>query len=641
MKKFFLLFSLLFFLFTVSAQRPANKKYVKAWHIDEQFAIPDTVPLDTAKLNFQDNNIIEKFSIENSYNANWGSPIQSKIYMNRPQRTDFIFEDAYKPYLMDVPVALFYDATFPYTNLTYLTGGPAVGKEEQVKFLFTASPSKKANFGTNLDYLYSKGRFANQAAQRFSGSLFGRYAGKHYSAYGLAAVNNHFNHENGGLSNLTLLNNPNVDVATTDMPVNIHGYSVFRKNTFFYNHNYSIGVNREVKVTVDSTAYEFIPVTRFGHMIKYEEMKKRYYEPSVEKSFYEFTDFGVNKFTNDTAAVQTLTNLVSISLAEEFNKWMKFGLTGFVENEVQRFTYMQNRDNFSSGFLLSPDKYSPIGHVLKSNTRVGGILSKSQGTNLRYDIRGDIYLIGYKLGEFRLEGKAEGQFKLGKEDIMLAANAFVRNEEPSFFLQNYYSTHFRWNNNFTKMYKTHIGGTFSLPKRKTRLNVAIDNLTNLIYFDERALPVQYGGNVQVLAADLKQNVSFGPFTLENSVIYQLSSNQDVLPLPMLTLYHNFYYHDKWFVDLYPQFGVSMRYHTNYYAPSYMPATGQFYNQKDVQIGNYPLLNVYANFHLKKARFFFEYNNVGRYFLQGWGFHMPNYPINPPMLKMGLSWNFYN
>ena len=625
MKKFFLLFGLLFFLLSLSAQVKPKKRFVKSWHIDEQFAIPDSVPMDTAKLNFQDNNIVERLSIGNAFNANYGSPIQSKLYMKRPQGTDFIFEDSYKPYLMDVPAALFYDATFPYTNLTYLTGGPAVSKEEQVKFLFTASPSKKANFGLNLDYLNSKGRFKDQAAQRFSGSLFGRYSGKHYSAYGLAAVNNHFNHENGGLSNLEILTDPNVNVQTKDMPTFIHGYSVFRKNTFFYNQNYSVGINREVKVTEDSTAYEYIPVTRFGHMIKFEDMKKRYYEPTLERNFYEHTYDSINN-TNDTAVVRTLTNLFSINLAEEFNRFMRFGITGYVENEVQQFTFFKD---------------SVLQRATKSNTRVGGMLSKSQGTNLRYSVLGDIYLIGYKLGEFRLEGKAEGSFSIGKEKIMLAANAFIRNEQPSFFIQNYYSNHFRWENNFTKMYKTHVGGTFSLPRRKTKLNVAVENLTNLIYFNEKALPTQHNGNVQVLSADLNQDVSFGAFTLENNAVYQVSSSQDVLPLPMLTLYHNFYYHDKWFVDLYPQFGVSVRYHTKYFAPSYMPATGQFFNQKTVEIGNYPVLNVYANFHLKKSRFFFEYNNVGSYFLSGWGYHMPNYPINPPMLKMGLSWNFYD
>lgn len=191
------------------------------------------------------------------------------------------------------------------------------------------------------------------------------------------------------------------------------------------------------------------------------------------------------------------------------------------------------------------------------------------------------------------------------------------------------------------MYKTHLGGVFELPKRKTKLHAAVENLTSYIYFNEKGLPVQHAGNVQVLSVDLKQDVRLGVFNLENNAVYQVSSNQDVLPLPTLTLFHNLYYYDKWFVDLYPQIGVNVRYHTKYFAPSYMPAIAQFYNQKEIEIGNYPVINAYANFHLKKARFFFEYNNLGRFFLKDWGFNMPLYPINKPMFKVGLSWNFYN
>ena len=635
MKRYLLLLSILFSGILVFAQNaavpPAKKspvktvKHIKSWHISEQIATADTIPMDTSKLNFQDKNPVESFSIANSYNGNLGSPIQSKLYFKRPQGSDFLFDDAYKPYTLDLSSALFYDTTFPYTNLTYLTGGTSYTKEEQVKFLFTASPSKKANIGALLDYIYSVGNYKNQAVKRFSGGLFGRYDGKHYSAHGLISMNNHFNYESGGLSDLSLLTNPNVKVKPKDMPVYITGYSAFSKNLAYFNHSYSIGINREVKIDKDSVRNEYVPVTRFGHTIKYEEMKKRYYEPTVVTDFYSFTD-KTKKIANDTAAVRTLTNLVSISLEEEFNKWMKFGLTGYVENEIQQFTYM-------------PD--SILTKTLKSNTRVGGILSKNLGTQFRYNILGDIYLIGYKTGEFRVEGKAIGNFNLFNQDISLTANAFIKNEEPAFFLQQYYSTHYRWENNFGKMYKTHISGSFAMPKYHTLLDIGVENISDYIYFGNDSLPTQYKGNVQVFSADLKQDFHFGKFTLENNAVYQVSSVPDVLPLPTLSLYHNFYYHAKWFKDLYPQIGASVRYHTKYYAPSYIPATGQFCTQKEVLIGDYPILNVYANFHLKQARFFVEYNHLNKYFMSGAHFYIPNYAVNPPVFRFGLSWNFYN
>lgn len=621
-----ILISVLLLTFTVLyAQEKQPKKYVKSFSIDEKFATADTLQMDTLFLNFQTQNIINQYSIANIYAGNYGSPLQSMIYVQQENENNFIFGNNYKPYVTDASNVKFYDTTFPYSNLTYLTGGPISNREEQVKFLYTVGPSKKMNFGTELDYIFSKGRYMHQGAQRFAGSLFGRFNGKHYNAYGLAVMNNHKNHENGGLSNLDLLTNPDVEVQHKDMPTIMHGYSTFSKNTFYYNQNYSIGINREVKDKNDSISYVYVPVTRFGHVAKYEEQKKRYFEPSFVAGFYENTFDSINN-TNDTTSLRTLSNLFSVSLAEEFNRWMKFGMTGFVENEIQQFTFFND---------------SLIQHTLKSNTKIGGLLSKTQGSNFRYHILGDLYVIGYKLGEFRLEGKAEGKFKLWNNELQLMANAFVKNEEPSFFLQNYYSNHFVWNNNFTKQYKTHIGGVFSLPKLKTRLHVAVENITDMIYFNEKALPTQFNGNVQILSADFKQDFNVGAFALENNVIYQVSSNQAVAPLPTLILYHNLYYHGKWFVDLYSQIGVDLRYHTKYLSPSFMPATAQFYNQNKIEIGNYPLLNAYANFHLKQARFFAQYTNLGGLFLKNWGFHMPNYPINPPMFKVGLSWNFYN
>ena len=65
--------------------------------------------------------------------------------------------------------------------------------------------------------------------------------------------------------------------------------------------------------------------------------------------------------------------------------------------------------------------------------------------------------------------------------------------------------------------------------------------------------------------------------------YRINSCKDVLPLPDLALYGNFYYKDKFFKVLTVQLGASVRYHTQYYGNAYMPALGQFYLQKDMLI----------------------------------------------------------
>ena len=79
-------------------------------------------------------------------------------------------------------------------------------------------------------------------------------------------------------------------------------------------------------------------------------------------------------------------------------------------------------------------------------------------------------------------------------------------------------------------------------------------------------------------------------------------------------------------------------------PDYAPAIGQFYLQNPdtrYKIGGYPLINGYINLHLKRTRIFVQMYNL----LQRTGeksyFLAPHYPLNPRILKVGLSWNFFD
>jgi len=249
--------------------------------------------------------------------------------------------------------------------------------------------------------------------------------------------------------------------------------------------------------------------------------------------------------------------------------------------------------------------------------------------------------LGRRAGDFALNASLKGTIPLGKHQLNLDASGLVRSETPSYFTSYYHSNHFKWDADFEKLYRTQLNGRLSVPVLRFALKASVENVSNLIYFDRKAMPVQFTGNVQVLAANLKQDFKAGKFTLENNVVYQLSSHQEYLPLPTLTLFHNLYYDGLWFKVLSVQMGVDLRYHTLYYAPSYMPATGQFHVQDQKRIGNYPLMNVYVNAHLKRTRFFAQYYHINNLFMKGDYYSMPYYPLYPAQFRMGLTWNFYD
>ena len=212
--------------------------------------------------------------------------------------------------------------------------------------------------------------------------------------------------------------------------------------------------------------------------------------------------------------------------------------------------------------------------------------------------------------------------------------------------------------------KTRIEGKLSIDHWRTQLKAGVENITNYTYLDntsvaegggeESETPVSYlnnvgvaqhSGSIQVFSASLRQDFKLGILHLDNEVTYQTSSNQDILPLPKLVLYHNLYLSFGLAKKvLKVEMGADVRYFTEYYAPDYAPAIGQFYLQnKDTRykLGNYPLVNGYINLHLKRTRIFLMMYNL----IQGQGEHSyffaPHYPLNPRLFKIGISWNFFD
>ena len=196
-----------------------------------------------------------------------------------------------------------------------------------------------------------------------------------------------------------------------------------------------------------------------------------------------------------------------------------------------------------------------------------------------------------------------------------------------------------------KIFSTRFEGELSVGRTNTLLKAGVENIKNYAYFNQSAVPAQFDGNIQVLSATLKQDFKMGIFHLDNDITWQKSSNQEILPLPDLTLYSNLYMDFKLAKKvLSVQLGADVRYFTSYYAQSFMPNTGQFHLQPEndlVKIGNYPIVNVYANIHLKRTRIYVMMYHIN----QGMGnknaFLVPHHPINPRLFKFGLSWNFYD
>lgn len=200
----------------------------------------------------------------------------------------------------------------------------------------------------------------------------------------------------------------------------------------------------------------------------------------------------------------------------------------------------------------------------------------------------------------------------------------------------------------------------SLKKFGTTLRVGYDNIKNYIYlahqynltesgtdYQIQGYQVgmrQHSGAISVITAQLRQKLMFWRLLhWDNEFTFQKSSNDDVLPVPSLNVYSNLYIRFKIARVLNCDFGADVRYFTKYYAPEYSPYMGQYAVDENssnrVKVGNYPVVNVYANFLLQHTRFFIMLSHVNS--SNGDYFFTPHYPLNQRVLRFGLSWNFFN
>jgi len=410
----------------------------------------------------------------------------------------------------------------------------------------------------------------------------------------------------------------------------------------------------EKKTQVD-TAWmkkEFVPVTSFIHTLKFDNYRRIYQAYKTPTDFYANTYTVDELLTGDSIYDKTrhyrLKNTFALSLLEGFNKWAKAGLKAFITSELRHFTLPS-----ATGI----DTYN------EHNLSFGAQLSKKQGKTFHYDAIAETWLTGEDAGQLKIDGSADLNFKLFGDTLTLTANGFFYRLNPTFYYRHYHSRHAWWDNtNMSKILHSKIQGILNYQKTRTTLRVAVDEIKNYTYFASshtitsgkrvnHAITVnQNSGAIHLLTASLSQDFTFGPLNWESVITYQNSSNKTILPVPMLNLYSNIYLRFKIAHVLRCDFGADVRYFTKYYAPDYVPSLGQYAVQTNtnttgsdsrVEIGNYPVVNVYANFHLKHTRFFIMMSHLNAGTGKKNYFYTPHYPLNQSILRFGLSWNFFN
>ena len=399
---------------------------------------------------------------------------------------------------------------------------------------------------------------------------------------------------------------------------------------------------------------EFVPVTSFIHTLEFDRYSHDYLAYYTPQDYYANTyyNIGTKGYSGDSIYDSTrhlnVRNTLALGLLEGFNKWAKAGIKAFATHQLRHYDMPS----------LASDGSAVMERWTENNVSIGGKLSKTQGRTLHYNLTGEVWMTGEDAGQMKFDLASDLNIPLFGDTMQLCANAYFYRLHPDFFFRHYHSKHIWWDNtDLEKTTRTRIEGILRFEKSHTTLRVGVEEMQNFLYLgmnynysksDRKAVNVsvkQQSSNINVLTAQLDQQLSLGPLHWDNVVTYQSSSDKEVLPLPDLNVFSNLYLKFRYAGVLTIELGAAATYFTKYYAPDFCPMINQFAIQQTeaskVELGNQPFVDVYANLHLKHARFFIMMSNVTGNSIHRMNFLTPHYPLNNSIMHLGVSWNFFN
>ena len=646
-----------------SAETKKKKKIVpsevRAWTVDEKYGNMTDTDVDTLHHMFMNADLPE--GIEGHYNSlgNVGSPRMSRVFMERPTTPDFMFTEPFDMFFVDTEHFRFYNTKSPFMNVTYNWNGSKNTGSDHVKATYTNNAGKKFNFGGIFDYIYGPGYYDTQSTSYMNASAWASYIADKYNFHFYYQHNFMKTAENGGIEDEGYITNPENmagEYTSNDIPTMLsQTWNRQEHDIVFFNHHYNIGFYREEVVDSVTTKEVFVPVSKIFHSVKFQNMMRNNRAYKETENYHSYTYLPGDSTQDYTKHLYT-KSLLGVSMCEGFNKWALFGLNAYVGFEYNRFTLPDSTRY--GGFFTNTTGLVGKQYFNEHNVFVGGQIIRTQGTTVHYNLDGEFVVAGQDIGQFEVNGHAEVNIPLLGDTAQVALNAYVKNVNPSFYFGNYHGKHAWWDKDVDKEFRQRIEGVIDIPHTNTKITVGVENIKNFCYFQNTGIVFNEGteqqaisnnvssmqcrDNIQVFSANLRQYFKLGILHWENDITYQTCSHSEVLPLPTISLYTNLYLRFKIAKVLKTEFGADMKYFTEYYAPDYSPVIGTFMNQnplKKENVGNYPLLSVYANFDLKRTRFYVMYHHFnqsdGRYF---WS---PHYPMNPASIRFGLSWNFYD
>ncbi len=619
-------------------------------------------------------------------NASWlgisGSPVQLYDWFKRAEEDNAIFYAPYSIWTYTPETLPQYNTKTPYTELAYYGTLFANQEKEEanIRVLTTQNITPALNFTIDFRRYGGNGMLKREDTANKTFVASTNYLGKKYLMHAGYIYNKVKRSENGGIVDESWIRDTTVDAREIDVYLR-DAENQLKKNTLFLDQSYRIPLTfltdlkgkkerklqearrDSIMASGDSTAIAQlmaeeerqlaieaakadtarintdITTAFIGHSTEYSVFSKTYKDKISDPLGKEF--YGDRFYINPTSSmdslrVMRLDNKVFIRL----QPWKDDGIISKLDVGIG--------DKLANYFSFSPTDYLRGGNNVVQNSMY--LYAGANGQYSRYltwNAKGKYNFLGYEINDFGIEANMSFNAYPFRRDrkspLTVTAHFETSLKEPDYYQQHLFTNHFKWDNDFGKISTTKAEASVSIPRWEMAASFGYALLSNNIYYDTQGFVQQNTSPMSVMTATLKKNFLVWKFHLDHHAMLQLSSDKEVLPLPLLAL--NFRYYIQFDVVknvMQMQIGANGTYTTEWYAPAYNPVLGVFHNQDERKYGNCPYIDAFVNIQWKKASIFIKAVNVN----MGWPnksadyFSAAGYIAPQRAIKFGITWPFW-
>ncbi len=506
----------------------------------------------------------------------------------------------------------YYQTKGPFASANGIAGSKQL---QMFRLLFTNTFKNKLNVTIRLNRYTSSGYYTKQ--QSFTNNFYTstNYTTKKqrfgFNAYVL--INNNRFQENGGIYGDTLRQRFLTE-AKELVPVKLSSAS--RNNS-----EIAAQYNNWFRLTKDSSNFNAF----IGLRTAYSVLKYRYRDPNSGTSSY-YTLFYVDTAaTNDSTRVGKFNNEINLT----FRSNAKFSLELGYENEIAQVWQYSDTTFMNHLLNVKLDRLTTIK------------LSDSAVIKLNNTLSGSYIASGPFAGNYKAESFHQLNYtKNSKTKTSFYMHLLSEERTPDYIFKHWYSNHFSWDNKFNnvQMNEAELSAKISF----ITLTGIYRGISNYLYFDQLAYPMQYSGTINNTAFRINlDKVFFKHLGIGAAQTWQ-STNSNVIALPKSVSMASLFYRGNLFKNnLQLAVGGQIEYYDEFNPYAYMPMTQVFYVQEKYKAGNYCFVDAFLNARIRPVTFFLKMENI-LHGLLGTNYSMvPGYYQPERALRFGLTWLFFD